>query len=65
MKENFAKGQENIRIDLKEIDIYTRNWVQSAQDRDYWRTLVNVERNLFYFFKIHSNIVLPSTHRPP
>ena len=26
---------------LKEIDINTRNWVDLAQDRDYWRTLVN------------------------
>ena len=28
-------------MDLKEIGINTRNWVDSAQDRDYWRALVN------------------------
>ena len=28
-------------MDLKEIVISMRNWVDSAQDRDYWRTLVN------------------------
>ena len=28
-------------MDLKEIGINTRNWVESAQDRDYWRALVN------------------------
>ena len=28
-------------IDLKEIGINTRNWVDSAQDSDYWRALVN------------------------
>ena len=26
---------DNIRMDLKEIDINTRNWVDSAQNRDY------------------------------
>ena len=36
----------NARIDLKEIGIDTRNWVDSAQDRDYWRALVNAALNL-------------------
>ena len=35
-----------MRMDLKEIDINTRNWVDSAQDRDYWRALVNAALNL-------------------
>ena len=34
------------RWDLKEIGINMRNWVDSAQDRDYWRTLVNAALNL-------------------
>ena len=34
------RWEDNIRIDLKEIGIDTRNWVDSAQDRDYWRALV-------------------------
>ena len=29
-------------MDLKEMGISTRNWVDSAQDRDYWRALLNV-----------------------
>ena len=29
------KWEDNIKIDLKEIGINTRNWVDSAQDRDY------------------------------
>jgi hypothetical protein len=33
-------------MDLKEIGINTRNWVDSAQDRNYWRALVNAELNL-------------------
>ena len=35
------RWEDNIRIDLKEISINTRNWVDSAQDRDYLRVLVN------------------------
>ena len=31
----------NIRMDLEEIDVNAWNWVDSAQDRDYWRALVN------------------------
>ena len=36
------KYENNIRMDLKEIGINTRNWVHSAQDRDYWRALMKV-----------------------
>ena len=35
------RWKDNIRMDLKEIGINTRNWVDSAQDRGYWRALVN------------------------
>ena len=34
-----------IRMDLREIGIITRNWVNLAQDRDYWNALVNVALN--------------------
>ena len=40
------RWEENIRMDLKEIGISTRNWIDSAQDRDYWRALVNATLNL-------------------
>ena len=32
-------------MDLKEIGINTRNFVDAAQDRDYWRALVNAALN--------------------
>ena len=35
------RWEDNIRMDLKEIGISARNWVDSAQDKDYWRALVN------------------------
>ena len=34
-------------MELEEIGIRTRNWVDSAQDRDYWRALVNAALNLW------------------
>ena len=37
------RWEDNIRMDLEEIGINTENWVDSAQDRDYWRVLVNPE----------------------
>ena len=40
------RWEDNIRMDLKEIGIDTRNWVDSAQDRDNWRALVNAALNL-------------------
>ena len=33
-------------MDLKEIGINTRNWVDSDQDRNYWNALVNAALNL-------------------
>jgi hypothetical protein len=33
-------------MDLKEIGINTRNWVDLAKDRDYWRAHVNAALNL-------------------
>ena len=35
----------NIKMDLKEISINTRKWVDLAQDGDYWRGLVNAALN--------------------
>ena len=34
-------GRHNVRMDLEEIGIKAGNWVDSAQDRNYWRALVN------------------------
>ena len=32
-------------MDLKETGIYTRNWVDSAEDMDYWKGILNAELN--------------------
>ena len=33
------RWEDNIRMDLEEIGINAGNWVNSAQDRNYWRAL--------------------------
>ena len=40
------RWEDNIRMNLEEIGINTRNWIDSAHDRDYWRALVNAALNL-------------------
>ena len=35
------KWKNNVRMKLKEIGVNKKNWVDSAQGRDYWRALVN------------------------
>ena len=41
-----CRWEDNIRMDLEEKGITVRNWVDSAQDRNYWRALVNAALNL-------------------
>ena len=43
------RWEDNIRMDLEEIGINEGNWVNLAQDRDYWRALVNASLNLRVF----------------
>ena len=40
------RWEDNIRMDVKEICVNAMKWVDSAQDRDYWRGLVNAGLNL-------------------
>ena len=40
------RWEDNIRMDLEEIGINAGNWVDSAQDRDNGRALVNAALNL-------------------
>ena len=40
------RWEDNIRMDLTEIGIITKTWVDSAHDRDYWKALVNEALNL-------------------
>ena len=40
------RWEDNIRMDLEEIGINAGNWFDSAQERVYWRALVNAALNL-------------------
>ena len=40
------RWEDNIRMDLEEIGINAGNFVDSAQDRNYWRALGNAALNL-------------------
>jgi hypothetical protein len=37
---------DNIKMDLKEIELDGRDWLDLAQDRDQWRALRNTVLNL-------------------
>ena len=41
-----SRWEENIRIDLEEIGMNAWNWVDSTQDKDYSKALVNAALNL-------------------
>ena len=40
------RWEGNIRMDLEEIGINAGNWVDSAQNSDYWRALEKAALNL-------------------
>ena len=40
------RWEDNIRMNLEEMCINEGNWVDSVQDRDYWRAPVNAALNL-------------------
>ena len=39
---NMRRQEDRIRMNLNGLGFNRRNLVDSAQDRDYWRVLVNV-----------------------
>ena len=41
-----CRWEDNIRMNVKEIGVHARNWIDSGQVKDYWRALVNAELNL-------------------
>jgi hypothetical protein len=41
-----CRWEDGIRMDLREISEGSVEWTQLAQDRDWWRALVNTVMNL-------------------
>ena len=37
----LCRWEENIKMDLKEIDVNVMNWMEIVQDLDYWRGALN------------------------
>jgi hypothetical protein len=40
------RWQDNIRMDLQEVGVGCGDWIESAEDRDRWRALVSMVKNL-------------------
>ena len=45
-KRPWCGWEYSIRMYLEETGINVRNWVDSVQDRNYWRALVNAALNV-------------------
>jgi hypothetical protein len=41
-----SRWEDNIKLDLREIEIDEANWIRLAQDRVQWRTFVNTVMKL-------------------
>jgi hypothetical protein len=40
------RWEDNIKLDLQEVEFGRSDWIDLAQDRNTWRTLVNAVMNL-------------------
>jgi hypothetical protein len=41
-----CRWEDNIKMDLQEVDCGGIEWIELAQERDWWRALVNAVMNL-------------------
>ena len=57
------RWEDNIRMNLEQIGVNAGNWVDSSQDRDYWRSLVNAALKLRkFFFQLAEGLSLSVWH---
>jgi hypothetical protein len=40
------RWEDDIRMDIREVACEVMDWIELAQDRDWWRALVNAVMNL-------------------
>jgi hypothetical protein len=41
------RWEDNIKMDLREVGVGFGDWIELAQERDRWRALVSMVKNLF------------------
>jgi hypothetical protein len=41
-----CRWEDNIKMDIQEVERGRGNWMELAQDRDRWRALVSMVKNL-------------------
>jgi hypothetical protein len=41
-----GRWEDNIKMDIQEVGCGGMDWIELAQDRDRWRTLVNAVMNI-------------------
>jgi hypothetical protein len=41
------RGKDNIKMDIREIGSEGVDWINLAQDRNWWQTLVNMVMNIW------------------
>jgi hypothetical protein len=46
-----SKWEDNIRMDLRKIEWEVVNWIHLVQDRDQWRTVVNMTMQFWVSLK--------------
>ena len=46
LRKRSCRWEVSIKMDLKKVGFSMKSWIDSAQDRDYWRILVNAALNL-------------------
>jgi hypothetical protein len=39
------RWEDNVKMDLQEVGCWCMDWIKLAQDRDWWRDLVNAVMN--------------------
>jgi hypothetical protein len=39
------RWEDNIKMDLQEVRVGRRDWIESAQEKDSWRALVSTVKN--------------------
>jgi hypothetical protein len=48
-RDRWRRWVDNIKMDLREREWYSMDWIDLARDKDQWRALVNTVINLLVY----------------